>query len=155
MFGFFFFFPLLHPHCPPCVCEPEDGNDGQVGRAPEGYACEGWQGGCRVPVVPYGLVPAGLWGLPRQPRCVCGQGSRLGHSLLFLLPTRWLLSERWLSAGASRIPRQRRPRAVSLSPQPRGIDRAASGSMAGFARPGRGLRSAPRFPRMARAGSVC
>lgn len=31
-------FSLLSPRCPPCVCEPEDGNDGQVGRGPEGCA---------------------------------------------------------------------------------------------------------------------
>lgn len=87
---------------------------------------------------------------------LCAQaGSCPGHSLLFLLLTRWLLCERWLSAGASHSPRQRCPRAVSLSPQPRGMDRAASGSLAGFVRPGRGLHSAPHFPRTARAGTVC
>lgn len=32
-----FFFPFLHPLCPPFVCAEEDGNDGWVGCAPEGY----------------------------------------------------------------------------------------------------------------------
>lgn len=36
LFFLVFFFSLLHPRCPPCVCEPEDGNDGQVGHAKEG-----------------------------------------------------------------------------------------------------------------------
>lgn len=143
-----FFFPLLHPHCPMNLrMETMVRLD-----VPVKIMCV--KDGRRL-VHPHGatgLVLARPWDSPGQLCCVLGQLTAWPIHCCFSSP---LFPESWLLAGAYHIPCQRCPRALSVSPQPWGMDRAASGSLASFAHPERDLHSAPCFPGTTRAGSVC
>lgn len=123
---FSFFFVLLHPLCPPRVCDAEDGNDGWVGCAPESYTHRRLTHSC---------VPDGMWGSWDSP--VVSPDQELPGPLTVLS---LVAPVRALDHTISHV------RAIP------GMDRATSG---GFARPGKALHSAPHLPRVTRAGGVC
>lgn len=127
---FSFFFSFLHPLCPPC--EGEVGNDGWVGCASEGYTHGS---------LPHSHVPAGMWGLLRQPHGVPKPRAAWGtHS-----------SSSSQQGGSCLSTGSQLDHPISHIRANPGM---ASGSLGSFTHPGKALPAAPHFPRVTRAGGV-